>query len=126
MRNNCKVDFMNHEIQVTMSFLNAAQHVGTQEFDILVELQQKLPAFSIVIQKHSACRRRIWNPTYSKMREYIVATCESSDMLIEEFEKTILVAKVTGKGYSMVRRWFLENIYRGDSPATEYIDCACA
>lgn len=47
MRNGCKVNFETREIIVTKKFLNSAETVGTEEFEILLRLTKELPQFHV-------------------------------------------------------------------------------
>ena len=108
MANNCKVDFMTQEIRVTKSFYKAAQIFGTEEFNTMVDLTTKLPSYIIVFQDHSQPIRKVWQPTYSQMMEYISLTTHEDSAAIDELWETVKLARLTGMGYSMVRRWFME------------------
>ncbi len=108
MTNNCKVDFMTKEIRVTKSFYKAAQIFGTEEFNTMVDLTTKLPTYKIVFQDHSQPIRKVWQPTYLAMMEYISLTTHEDSAAIDELWETVKLARLTGMGYSMVRRWFME------------------
>lgn len=104
MNNNCKVDFMSGEIRVTKNFYNAAQRVGTKEFDTLVLLQEKLPAFRIVFQEHARPIHRVCNPTYKQMIDHICFNTDCDESAINDLKLMI----EAGVPYNMVRRWFLD------------------
>lgn len=70
MISNCKVDFMNKEIRVTKSFYKSAQIVGTKEFETMIGLHEKLPAFRIKYQEHVEPIHKAWYPTYNQMVEF--------------------------------------------------------
>lgn len=121
MTNNCKVDFMTKEIRVTKSFYKAAQIVGTEEFNTMINLQSKLPTYKIVFQNFQKSIRKIWQPTYSQMMEYV--TTHEDSTAIDEFRKTVELARLTGMGYSMVRRWFMEKyseVFASANPECEW------
>ena len=111
MVNNCKVDFMSKEIRVSKGFYKAAQIVGTKEFDTMITLQEKLPAFRIVYLEHTEPIHKAWYPTYNQMVEFIRASCSDADAMMDELRKTMDLARITGKGYNMVRGWFVEHCY---------------
>ena len=126
MANNCKVDFMSKEIRISKTFYNAAQVYGTEEFGTLLDLQTKLPAFKIVFQNHPTPKCKVWYPTYTQMMEYINFTTSGDQAAITELHDTIELARITGKGYNMVRRWFCEkygDTFRRQS-AYEYAEAA--
>ncbi len=108
MANNCKVDFMIKEIRITKSFYKKAQIVGTKEFNTMIALQEKLPTFNIVFQNHPKPYNDTWYPTYSQMIEYIRFVTKDDENAMSELYDTIKLARITGKGYNMVRRWFQE------------------
>ena len=108
MTTNCKVDFVTKEIRISKSFYKASQIVGTEEFHTMVQLQDKLPSFKIVLQKHPKPRCEVWYPTYTQMMDYIRFTTRENDGVLSELNDTIQLARITGKGYNMVRRWFIE------------------
>ena len=108
MANNCKVDFINKEIIITRKFYTAAQRFGTQEFETLCQLQEKMPNFRIVLQPVRKSTSRAWQPTYSQMGDIIRIKTHDEEAISKLYE-VIALAKVSGQGYSMVRRWFLEN-----------------
>ena len=105
---NCKVDFKNKEIRITKNFYKASQTIGTNEFETMIELQQKLPSFKIVFLNEFRRGNQIWNPTYQQMFDFISFTTKGNDEAIAELHETIEVARITGKGYNMVRRWFMD------------------
>lgn len=108
MTNNCKVDFMNKEISVTKSFFKAAQVYGSDEFYVMMDLQAKLPTFKITFQNHSQPNNKVWYPSYSQMEEYIAHVSKGNSEEIKGLLEEIELARITGKGYNMVRKWFME------------------
>ena len=108
MTNNCKVDFMNKEISVTRSFIKASQIYGSDEFYMMMDLQAKLPTFKITFQNHSQPINKVWYPSYSQMEEYIAHVSKGNSEEIKGLLEVIELARITGKGYNMVRKWFME------------------
>ena len=106
MTNNCKIDFMTQRIVITNSFYKNAQFYGTPEFNMLLDLQNKLPSFHIELQYHSPRKSNVWYPTYSQMEELILRT-SNDEASVRELQEIIELARVTHKGYNMVRRWFM-------------------
>jgi len=107
MNNNCKVDFINKEICVTKKFYAAAQHFGTQEFELMCQLQERMPHFKIVFQSIPQAVKHAWYPTYSQMVDFIRNKTQDENAL-HEIDDIILYARISGKGYNMVRQWFLQ------------------
>ena len=105
---NIKVDFMTKEIRVTKSFYKAAQNPETYEFCKMIELQTKLPDYKIVFQDRPITANKIWYPTYSQMTEYIMHVTNRNEDALADLHDTIKLARINGKGYNMVRRWFFD------------------
>lgn len=118
MANNCKVDFMTKEIRITKNFYKKAQIVGTMEFNTMIALQEKLLSFNIVFQNNSKPNNNTWTPTYTQMIEYIRLVTKDDENALSELYDTIKLARITGKGYNLVRRWFQEKY----SNACERVD----
>ena len=108
MANNCKVDFINKEIIITRKFYTAAQRFGTQEFETMCQLQEKMPNFRVVLQPVRKSTSRTWQPTYSQMSD-IIRIKTHDEEAISKLHEVIALARACGQGYSMVRRWFLES-----------------
>ena len=107
MYNNCKVDFISKEIRVTKNFYTAAQHFGTQEFELLCQLQERVPHFKIVFQSIPQAVKHAWYPSYSQMVDFIRNKTQDENAL-HEINEIIHLARISGKGYNMVRQWFLQ------------------
>lgn len=120
MANNCKVDFINKEIIITRKFYTAAQRFGTQEFETLCQLQEKMPNFRVVLQPVRKSTSHTWQPTYSQMSD-IIRIKTHDEEAISKLHEVIALARVSGQGYSMVRQWFLENY---GATLNENLECA--
>ncbi len=105
---NCKVDFIAREIRVTKSFYKAAQIPDTNEFCKMIELQAKLPGYIIVFQDRPITAKKIWYPTYSQMVDYVKSVTNEDKDALAELHDAIMIARMTGEGYNMVRRWFFD------------------
>lgn len=106
MDNNCKIDFMKKEIRITKRFYKESQQFGTQACDMMLTLQAKLPNFRISLQEAPKCRT--YMPTYSQMEDTIRMMVDDYEAAMCEWEEIRNLARVTGKGYNMVRSWFVE------------------
>ena len=107
MTNNCKVDFMNKEIRITKKFYKNSQFFGSEEFEIMCQLESRLPHFELRIQHSNRTTNRQIYPTYAQMMDFISLNDKTPESR-EEFTNVIKAAKASGKGYNLVRRWFLE------------------
>ena len=103
---NCKIDFMNKEIQITKRFYKESQAIGTEAFRTMLDLQAKLPSFRIRLQEVPKCHP--YMPTYYQMEDTIRAIAQDPDVELREWEHVRNMARLTGQGYNMVRRWFVE------------------
>ena len=106
MDNNCKIDFVNKEIRITKKFYKESQHFGTKAFDMMLELQAKLPTFRLLIQEAQKCHT--YMSTYYQMEETIRMMAEDFEAAMREWDEVRNLAHLTGKGYNMVRSWFME------------------
>lgn len=105
---NMKVDFTTHTIIVSKKFMNQASKVGTPEFDLMLRMYRELPTFSITMKATARSAYRPVQPTYSAMQEYIRSADPNPEAALDEFQQVRQTACTTKKGYSLVRRWFLE------------------
>lgn len=105
---NMKVDFMHRTIIVSKKFMNQASKVGTSEYDLMLRMYRELPTFAITMKATARSAYRPVQPTYSVMQEYIRSADPNPEAAINEFQQVRQTACTTKKGYSLVRRWFLE------------------
>ena len=119
MNNRCKIDFINREICVTKSYYRTAQCPGTEEFETLVQLQAKLPDYRIVIQEPLRSKQ-CWYPTYAQMMDYIRVKNDNVENELSKLQEIIVFARAVGRGYNMVRRWFMQQ-YGEDN--MNYLQC---
>lgn len=107
----CKVDFMNKQIVITKRFYRESQVIGTDAFEMILKLQAQLPNFRIVIRETAKCVNTPYMPSYSLMEDVIVMSSKEYPIVeegLKQFSEIRNLARLTGKGYHMVRRWFLE------------------
>lgn len=106
MNANVKVDILHKTITVSQKFYRASMNPYTHEFEELLNLQQRLPDYTI---KQVFVRRkpnRSINPTYEQMRQ-IVMRC-GGDTELQELEQVIAEARCVSKSpYNIVRGWFV-------------------
>ena len=103
MINNCKVDFMNKEIRITKRFYKKSQFFGSQEFEMMCQLENRLPHFELKFQYKNRPSNRRYYPTYAQMMDYITIE-DNSPESTDEFRNVIQAARASGKGYNLVRR----------------------
>lgn len=105
MDTNCKIDFMNKEIRITKRFYKESKTMGTEAFDMMLTLQTQLPNFRIRLQEAPKCHP--FMPTYYQMVDTIRSMSQDPDAELREWEQVRDMARLTGQGYNMVRRWFV-------------------
>lgn len=108
---NCRVDFMKKQIVITKRFYRESQVFGTEAFEMMLMLQAKLPNFKIMIRKTVKCVNTPYMPSYSLMEDIIMRSSIEYPIVeegLKEFGEIRDLARLTGKGYRMVRKWFLE------------------
>lgn len=94
------VDFMTKTIFVSRAFLNASRKVGSPEFLMLKQLTEDMPSFSIAVK--CIAHRKLFQPTYAWMIEYIQTQPDAQEV-IKEFAQF----RNLYRNYSQVRSWFV-------------------
>jgi len=105
---NMKVDFIHRTIIVSKKFMNQASKVGTSEYELMLRMTRELPTFTIAMKEIARSTHRPFQPTYSAMEAYIQLVETDVAAAMDEFQEVRQMARLTMKGYSLVRRWFLE------------------
>lgn len=105
---NMKVDFIHRTIIVSKKFMNQASKVGTSEYELMLRMTRELPTFTIAMKEIARSTHRPFQPTYSAMEAYIQLVETDVAAAMDEFQEVRHMARLTMKGYSLVRRWFLE------------------
>ena len=115
---NLAVEFETRIITVSAKFLKQSRVYGSDEFHTMLNLTKELPGFEIRVRRVSKFAHRPFMPTYDMMIARIrMAEDPSKDL--EEFEAVREYARVSRKGYMMVRSWFIDKY--DHRPETEYL-----
>ena len=105
---NLSVDFQSHTITVSNSFLRRSRVVDSPEYSTLLRLMQELPGFQLETRRPARPSRTPYMPSYNEMMTRIRMTADAPAEALLEFERVREFARATGKGYMMVRAWFLD------------------
>lgn len=107
------IDRTKKTITVTKEFLIRAGQFGTQEFNILWEMQKNHPGYAV--QEHKIARnpnkKTYGNLTYENMHDFIAGYFEDETnrkAALEEYEIIKKTAKVMNGSYAKVKSWFLD------------------
>lgn len=104
------VDFMNKTIIVSRTFLKASRKVCSFEFMTMKQLTKEMPAFSIVI-KPIPYRRKMFQPTYEWMGNYIMMQPDTQEVMNEFVQCRCLY-----RNYNQVRSWFIHKYPDAENP----------
>lgn len=104
------VDFMDKTIVVSRTFLKASRKVGSSEFMTMKQLTEEMPTFAIVI-KSNPCRRKMFQPTYEWMGNYIMMQPDAQEVMTE-FEQ----CRHLYRNYNQVRSWFMHKYPDAENP----------
>lgn len=115
---NLAVEFETRTITVSAKFLKQSRVYGSDEFHTMLNLTKELPGFEIRVRRVSKFSHRPFMPTYDMMIARI-RMAEDPSKALEEFEAVREYARVSRKGYMMVRSWFIDKY--DHRPETEYL-----
>ena len=115
---NLAVEFETRTITVSAKFLKQSRVYGSDEFHTMLNLTKELPGFEIRVRRVSKFAHRPFMPTYDMMIARI-RMAEDPSKALEEFEAVREYARVSRKGYMMVRSWFIDKY--DHRPETEYL-----
>ncbi len=96
------VDFQFKRIIVSKRFMAASRKVGSPEFLMMMQLANEMPQFSIEVKQTRSRHRKMFQPTYSFMNDYI-AMQPDHDEAMEEF----FMIRRMSRNYNQVRSWFI-------------------
>lgn len=105
---NLSVDFQSSTITVSNSFLRRSRVVDSPEYSTLLRLMQELPGFQLETRRPVKPASRPYMPSYNEMMTRIQMTADEPGEALQEFERMRESARMTGRGYMMVRAWFLD------------------
>ena len=116
-----KIEFDVNAMTLTVSkkFWNNASVPFSPEYDMIKRIRHDYPRCQIVVRKRAVRRNSYKNPTYDEMMLYIEAQPNAAE-LMEEFQRIRNFSRISGKGYSFVRNWFM-----GRCPMDSRFDSSC-
>ena len=97
------VDFQFKRIIVSKRFMNASRKVDSPEFQMMMKFTNEMPNFSIEVKQICSRPRKMFQPTYSLMENYI-AMQPDHDEAMEEF----YMLRRISPNYNQVRSWFIK------------------
>lgn len=100
---NYKIDFAKNTVTVTKKFMERAGHLGTPEFNQMMELRKL--GMEIVEKESKPRKKPEFQLTYKKMEQYIRFT-ENAEALMAEFKEMREQAKCQHNPYRHVQKWF--------------------
>jgi len=98
---NYQIDFAANTITITQKFAKAAGQIGTEEFQIMMELRR----LNMAIITKPPVKKKSSNLTYERMKRYI-ALLEDSEKYQKEFEAVCVESLSMKAPYAYVRKWF--------------------
>jgi len=104
---NLSVDFRARTITVSQNFLRRSKQVDTPEYHTLLRMMKELPGFELTTRHAAKPSKAPYMPSYEEMLAQIRMTTGSPAEALQEFERIREFARNSGKGYMMVRAWFL-------------------
>lgn len=116
---NVAVEFDTRTITVSAQFLRQSRVYDSCEFHTMLRLTKELPGFEIRVRRLPKFAHKSFMPTYEEMNARIRMTAEDPMKALEEFEAVREYARVSRKGYMMVRSWFIDKY--DHRPETEYL-----
>ncbi len=105
---NVAIEFESCTITVSAKFLQRSRVYDSYEFHTMLRLTKELPGFEIRVCRAPRLVHKPYMPTYDEMIARIRMTAEDPMKALEEFETVREYARVSRKGYMMVRSWFIE------------------
>jgi len=110
MRNNFKIDSVAKTISTTKSFAKRANVFGTEEYNIMRELQSDFPNYTINNEKVNikVTKETHKGLKFKHMAFYIKALSKNPKTDLEEFEDVKKEFDGEKCKYGKVKQWFLE------------------
>ena len=108
MKNGYKIDFVNNTITVNYKFAAAINEYGSKEYRIYKGLKRDFPYFTTVIESGRKQTTPRYNKrfTYENMEKYILAVCENTNEILQQFETVKEKSKILASPYKYVSDWF--------------------
>ena len=85
-----------------------AERISAAQYAMMLRTASTMPSFALIMKPKIVPAHRSVQPTYDVMGEYIRFMAADADAALAEFAAMRQAGRETGKGYSVVRRWFLE------------------
>ena len=116
---NVAIEFESRSITVSAKFLQQSRVYGSAKFHTMLNLTKELPGFEIRVRRAPRLVHKPYMPTYDEMTVRIRMTAEDPMKALEEFDAVREYARVSRRGYMMVRSWFIEKY--DHRPDIEYL-----
>ena len=95
------IDFSKNTITVTKKFLEAAQMIGTPEFNTMMQIRE----MGMTIITKAPAKKKNTKLTYDKMQKYI-NLLDEAEKYQAEFERVQIESLAYDASYAYVLKWF--------------------
>lgn len=95
------IDFTTNTVTVTKKFLEAAQMIGTIEFDTMMKIRE----MGMTIITKTPAKKKNTKLTYDKMQKYI-SLLDEVEKYQAEFERVQIESLAYDASYAYVLKWF--------------------
>ena len=95
------IDFTTNTVTVTKKFLEAAQMIGTPEFNTMMQIRE----MGMTIITKAPAKKKNTKLTYDKMKKYI-ALLDEAEKYQTEFDVVLNESKAYDASYAYVLKWF--------------------
>ena len=95
------IDFTTNTVTVTKKFLEAAQMIGTPEFNTMMQIRE----MGMTIITKAPAKKKNTKLTYDKMQKYI-ALLDEAEKYQTEFDVVLNESKAYDASYAYVLKWF--------------------
>ena len=95
------IDFTTNTVTVTKKFLEAAQMIGTPEFNTMMQIRE----MGMTIITKAPAKKRNTKLTYDKMQKYI-NLLDEAEKYQAEFERVQIESLAYDASYAYVLKWF--------------------
>ena len=95
------IDFTTNTVTVTKKFLEAAQMIGTPEFNTMMKIRE----MGMTIITKAPAKKKNTKLTYDKMQKYI-NLLDEAEKYQKEFDAVLVESKAYDSAYAYVLKWF--------------------
>ena len=95
------IDFTTNTVTVTKKFLEAAQMIGTPEFNTMMQIRE----MGMTIISKAPAKKKNTKLTYDKMQKYI-NLLDEAEKYQAEFERVQIESLAYDASYAYVLKWF--------------------